>query len=68
MRTYACISASHQATAGIRVMGICAAIGQAAGTATAISVLTDRQPRQIDVTALRQALVQDGLLEDYFAH
>jgi hypothetical protein len=63
-----CISASHQATAGIRVMGICAAIGQAAGTAAAISVLTDRQPRQIDVTALRQVLVQDGLLEDYFAH
>ena len=54
-----CISATHDAMAGARVMGTCMAIGQAAGTAAAQAVLTKKSPRELDVEALRQAIIAD---------
>jgi hypothetical protein len=57
-----CISATHEAMAGARVMGTCMAIGQAAGTAAALSVLENVPPRKVDVEALRRMLRADGAL------
>ncbi len=57
-----CISATHEAMAGARVMGTCMAIGQAAGTAAALSVRENVAPRNVDVEALRRMLRADGAL------
>ena len=55
-----CISATHEAHGAIRVMPIVAAIGQAAGTAAALSIQEKTIPRKLDATKLRKKLVQDG--------
>lgn len=57
-----CISATHEGMAGARVMGTCIAIGEAAGTAAALAVRDGVDPRDVDVTALRQALQDAGAL------
>jgi len=57
-----CISATHDGMAGARVMGTCIAIGQAAGTAAALAVQNGVNPRDVDVSALRQALRDAGAL------
>ena len=51
-----CISGTHRAHASYRVMAICLAIGQAAGTAAALSVKHGCSPR-----ALKAGLVQEAL-------
>ncbi|MFQ6042862.1 MAG: FAD-dependent oxidoreductase [Candidatus Poribacteria bacterium] len=55
-----CISATHAAMAGARVMGTCMAIGQAAGTAGAQAVAAKTLPRELDVAKLRQTIIADG--------
>jgi len=55
-----CISATHDAMAGARVMGTCMAIGQTTGTAAAQAVSTKRCPRELDVEVLRQTIIADG--------
>jgi len=57
-----CISATHEAMAAFRVMGTCMAIGQAAGTAAALSIRSGVAPRELDVQELRQTLEADGAL------
>jgi hypothetical protein len=57
-----CISATHQAMAGARVMGTCVAIGQAAGTAAALAMRDGVGPRDVDVDELRRLLRADGAL------
>jgi len=57
-----CISATHEAIAGARVMGTCMAIGQAAGTAAALAVRDGIRPRDVDVHELRRVLQADGAL------
>ncbi len=52
-----CISATHQGMAGARVMGTCVAIGEAAGTAAAWAVRDGVNPRDLDGTALKAALL-----------
>lgn len=56
------ISATHEAHGSLRVMPPCFATGQAAGTAAALALETDRSPRQIDVALLRSSLLQQGAL------
>lgn len=55
-----CISAGFAAQAAIRVQANCIAFGQAAGTAAALAVKLGVQPREIDGTALRSALTEQG--------
>ena len=50
------ISATHEAHSSLRIMPICMAIGQAAGTAAAISVNRGIAPRTLDIAALQVAL------------
>lgn len=57
-----CISATHEGMAGSRVMGSCVAIGQAAGTAAALSLAGHCDPVGLDVAKLRAALKADGQL------
>jgi hypothetical protein len=57
-----CISATHEAMAGARVMGTCMAIGQAAGTAASLSVCHEVWPRDVDADELRRVLQADGAL------
>ena len=57
-----CFSATHDAHASVRSMAQCMAMGQAAGTAAANAVAVQRDPREIDVAALRAHLRRDGAL------
>jgi hypothetical protein len=62
-----CFSATHDAHASVRSMAQCMAMGQAAGTAAAQAVATGRDPREIDVAALRDRLRSDGAILDLAA-
>jgi hypothetical protein len=55
-----CFSATHDAHASVRSMAQCMAMGQAAGTAAALSVAGRQDPRDLDTSALRDRLRADG--------
>ena len=57
-----CFSATHDAHASVRSMAQCMAMGQAAGTAAALAVGSGRDPRDLDVGALRDRLRDDGAI------
>jgi hypothetical protein len=57
-----CLSATFEAQAGARGMGPCAAMGQAVGTAAALAVAADTTPRALAPQAIRNALLDDGVL------
>lgn len=57
-----CISTTHEALGSVRVMFTCMAIGQAAGTAAAVSISKDRPPRNIDVRELQALLKEQGAI------
>ena len=52
-----CISASHEAIASARVIPICMAEGQAAGTAAAISIKEKKELREININNLKNTLI-----------
>ena len=55
-----CFSATHGAQNKVRDIPACMAMGQAAGTAAALSVKRGVKPRQLDVGLLRETLVKQG--------
>lgn len=55
-----CISGSHEALAAIRVMPPAFALGQGAGTAAAQAVHGGIAPRDVDVSALQERLMDSG--------
>jgi hypothetical protein len=57
-----CISSTQGGHAAIRIMPCCAALGQAAGTAAALSVKTGTPVGEIDITTLKETLRSDGAL------
>ena len=57
-----CISATHEAQASFRVMPFCSALGQAAGAATALAVKSGKSLREIDISALRAKLRNEGFV------
>jgi hypothetical protein len=59
-----CFSATHDAHASVRSMAQCMAMGQAAGTAAAQAVAAARDPRDVDIAALRARLRADGAILD----
>ncbi len=55
------ISGTHMAHSNYRVMPICANMGQAAGIAAALCAQQGIQPRQLDVRAVQQILMEHGV-------
>jgi len=59
-----CVSADHEALGSLRVMPQCGVMGEAAGTASALSLRDDVTPREVDVAALQEQLKQQGCILD----
>lgn len=55
-----CISGSHRAHASYRVMAICMATGQAAGTAAALCAKEKKLPHQLRYMQVQKALIAQG--------
>ena len=51
-----CISADHDAQASLRIMPVCATLGQAAGVAASIAVDRGCAPKDVDIELLRNKL------------
>ncbi len=56
-----CISTTHEALASTRLTPTVMTLGQAAGTAAALSVQAGVSPRRLDPAALRARLIHDGV-------
>ena len=57
-----CLSATHEAHASCRSMGQCMAMGEAAGTAAALSIEHGVAPRDLDVGVLQDQLLKSGAI------
>jgi hypothetical protein len=55
-----CISTTHEAMASSRTMVTGMMVGQAAGTAAALSIRGGVRPREVDAQALRASLREQG--------
>ncbi|MBQ8407908.1 MAG: FAD-dependent oxidoreductase [Clostridia bacterium] len=55
-----CLSADHEAHSAVRIMPICACLGEAAGVAAALAHNSGRNMHTIDVSILRARLVEKG--------
>lgn len=56
-----CISGTHRAHASYRVMAICMATGEAAGTAAALSIKNGISPRSLASNEIRKELKRKGI-------
>ncbi|GAC1571596.1 MAG: hypothetical protein NVS3B7_01900 [Candidatus Elarobacter sp.] len=56
-----CISTTHEALASTRLTPTVMTLGQAAGTAAALSLHAGVSPRDLDPAVLRNRLVRDGV-------
>jgi hypothetical protein len=54
------ISATHEAHSSLRIMPICIAVGQAAGTAAALCAKADIRPGELDIALLQSTLRAQG--------
>lgn len=54
------LSATHEAHAAVRIMPICACLGQAAGTAVALAKQSDSNTHDLDIKKLREKLLDNG--------
>jgi hypothetical protein len=57
-----CISATHLAFGAIRDQATCMSTGEAAGAAAALCSRQEVSPRDLDVTLLQKALLQQGAI------
>ena len=55
-----CLSATHEAHSAVRIMPICACLGQAAGTAIAIAHQTNATTHSVDTQLIRKKLKENG--------
>jgi len=55
-----CISATRKAMASIRIMPVCASIGEAVGAAAAIASKKELTPRSVDIEELKTILKRQG--------
>ncbi len=57
-----CLSATHEAQASVRIMPICATLGEAAGTAAALAYKTKASAHTLDTNLLRETLIKNGAI------
>jgi hypothetical protein len=57
-----CVSSDRETNSSLRVKASCMAMGQAAGTAAAISVLSGVHPSQVPADKVKQALDESGAI------
>lgn len=57
-----CISSTHEAQASFRIMPFCAELGQAAGTAVAVSLKDNVSVRNVDIKKVQEILRNEGYL------
>ncbi len=57
-----CISATHEAQASVRIMPICACMGEAAGSAIAVAKQTNTNTHTLDTDVLREKLKSNGAI------
>ena len=55
-----CLSATHEAQAAVRIMPICACLGQAAGTAVSVAHHTGTTVHTVDIKAVQEILKANG--------
>ena len=55
-----CLSADHEAHSSVRIMPICACLGEAAGVAAALCKRSGRITTKIDTAKLREMLLEKG--------
>ena len=58
------VSADADATSGVLCSGICMAMGEAAGTACAVSIQDDVTPRNVDLKKVQAKLLEHGAILD----
>lgn len=59
-----CLSASHEAHSAVRILPICACMGEAAGTAIAIAHKTNTNTHTVDIQYVRKCLKEKGAVVD----
>lgn len=57
-----CISAKHEAQASVRIMPICACMGEAAGTAIAVAHHTGTNTHTVNIEKIREKLTENGAI------
>ena len=55
-----CLSATHEAQASVRIMPTCCCLGQAAGTAVAVAIKSNKNAHNVDVKSLQNKLIENG--------
>jgi hypothetical protein len=56
-----CISAEEEAMGQLRLIPVCSATGEAAGTAAALAIRNEISPRKLDVSLLQRTLGKQGV-------
>ena len=56
-----CISAEDEAMGQLRLIPVCSATGEAAGTAAALAIRNEISPRKLEVSFLQKALQKQGV-------
>jgi hypothetical protein len=56
-----CISAEEEAMGHLRLLPVCSATGEAAGTAIALALKQDLSPRNLNVSLLQRTLMEQGV-------
>lgn len=59
-----CLSATHEAQASVRIMPICACMGEAAGTAAAVALNTNTNAHTVDIHEVQNKLRKNGAAID----
>ena len=55
-----CLSADHEAHSAVRIMPICACLGEAAGIAAAVAKQTETNAHTLDVKIVQEKLIANG--------
>ena len=55
-----CLSATHEAHAAVRIMPVCACLGQAAGIAVAVAYHSKTDTHTADFNKIREKLIKSG--------